>query len=216
MYDLLVECKKGQQPRKLDVKEDPDKGIFVKDLQQVIVTSIPEMERAMNFGSANRKTASTDMNAASSRSHSIFTIYIETSTLQPDGSQRIRAGKLNLVDLAGSERLSKTGATGDTAKEGAKINLSLTALGNVISSLVDGKSQHIPYRTSKLTRLLQDSLGGNTKTIMIAACSPADYNYEETLSTLRYASRAKAIKNKPKVNEDPKDAQLKQYEEEIK
>jgi kinesin family protein 3/17 len=89
-------------------------------------------------------------------------------------------------------------------------------LGNVISSLVDGKSQHIPYRDSKLTRLLQDSLGGNTKTVMIAACSPADYNYEETLSTLRYAARAKAIKNKPKVNEDPKDALLKQYEEEIK
>lgn len=92
----------------------------------------------------------------------------------------------------------------------------MTALGNVISSLVDGKSQHIPYRDSKLTRLLQDSLGGNTKTVMIAACSPADYNYEETLSTLRYAARAKAIKNKPKVNEDPKDALLKQYEEEIK
>lgn len=100
-------------------------------------------------------------------------------------------------------------------KEGIKINLSLTALGNVISSLVDGKSKHIPYRDSKLTRLLQDSLGGNTKTVMIAACSPADYNYEETLSTLRYAARAKAIKNKPTVNEDPKDALLKQYEEEI-
>lgn len=100
-------------------------------------------------------------------------------------------------------------------KEGIKINLSLTALGNVISSLVDGKSSHIPYRDSKLTRLLQDSLGGNTKTVMIAAISPADYNYDETISTLRYASRAKSIKNKPKVNEDPKDALLKQYEEEI-
>jgi kinesin family member 17 len=118
--------------------------------------------------------------------------------------------------LAGSERSSKTGATGATLKEGIKINLSLTALGNVISSLVDSKSQHIPYRDSKLTRLLQDSLGGNTKTVMIAAVSPADYNYEETLSTLRYAARAKAIKNKPRVNEDPKDALLKEYEEEIK
>ena len=116
---------------------------------------------------------------------------------------------INLVDLAGSERIAKTGASGDTAKEGAKINLSLTALGNVISALVDGKSQHIPYRTSKLTRLLQDSLGGNTKTVMMAACSPADYNYDETCGTLRYASRAKAIKNKPVVNEDPKDALLK-------
>lgn len=117
--------------------------------------------------------------------------------------------------MAGSERSSKTGATGQTLKEGIKINLSLTALGNVIGALVDGKSDHIPYRDSKLTRLLQDSLGGNTKTVMIAAISPADYNYEETLSTLRYASRAKAIKNKPKVNEDPKDALLKEYENEI-
>lgn len=101
-------------------------------------------------------------------------------------------------------------------KEAAKINLSLSALGNVISALVDGKTQHIPYRDSKLTRLLQDSLGGNTKTIMIAAISPASDNYQETLSTLRYASRAKFIKNKPIINEDPKDALLRQYAEQIK
>ena len=101
-------------------------------------------------------------------------------------------------------------------KEATKINLSLSALGNVISALVDGRQSHIPYRDSKLTRLLQDSLGGNTKTVMMAAISPADYNLEETLSTLRYASRAKSIKNKPRVNEDPKDALLKQYEDEIK
>ena len=169
----------------------------------------------MIFGTSNRKTASTNMNQDSSRSHSLFTIYIETGE-DVDGEQRIKAGKLNLVDLAGSERSSKTGATGQTLKEGIKINLSLTALGNVISTLVDGKSTHVPYRDSKLTRLLQDSLGGNTKTVMIAALSPADYNYEETFSTLRYAARAKAIKNKPKVNEDPKDALLKQYEDEIK
>lgn len=216
VYDLLTEVKRGKEPTKLDIKESPDLGIFVKDLQKIICKSIPDMERCMNIGTNNRKTASTNMNSESSRSHSIFTIYFENSTIQEDGSQRITAGKLNLVDLAGSERTSKTGATGQTLKEGTKINLSLTALGNVISSLVDGKSQHIPYRTSKLTRLLQDSLGGNTKTVMMAACSPADYNYEETLSTLRYASRAKAIKNKPTVNEDPKDALLKQYEDEIK
>ncbi len=101
-------------------------------------------------------------------------------------------------------------------KEAAKINLSLSALGNVISALVAGEKNHIPYRDSKLTRLLQDSLGGNTKTVMIAALSPADFNYDETLSTLRYASRAKSIKNKPVINEDPKDALLKQYEDEIK
>jgi kinesin family protein 3/17 len=98
-------------------------------------------------------------------------------------------------------------------KEATKINLSLSALGNVISALVDGKTHHIPYRDSKLTRLLQDSLGGNTKTIMIAAVSPANYNHDETLSTLRYASRAKFIQNKPKVNEDPKDALLREYME---
>ena len=123
---------------------------------------------------------------------------------------------MNLVDLAGSERQSKTQAEGIRLKEATKINLSLSALGNVISALVDAKSSHIPYRDSKLTRLLQDSLGGNTKTVMIAAISPSDFNYDETLSTLRYASRAKAIKNQPRVNEDPKDALLKEYEEEIK
>lgn len=99
--------------------------------------------------------------------------------------------------------------------EAKAINVSLSALGNVIKALVDGSVQHIPYRDSKLTRLLQDSLGGNTKTVMMAALSPADFNYEETLSTLRYADRAKSIKNKPKINQDPKDALLKQYETEI-
>ena len=153
-----------------------------------------------------------DMNEHSSRSHSIFLINVKQENLE---NQKKLSGKLYLVDLAGSERQSKTHATGDRLKEANKINLSLSALGNVISALVDGKSKHIPYRTSKLTRLLQDSLGGNTKTVMIAALSPADYNFDETLSTLRYASRAKNIQNKPTVNEDPKDALLKQYEDEI-
>ena len=203
--------------KKLDVKEDKDKGIYVRGLTSVIVKSIPEIEKkTMLAGTKNRKVGETAMNKDSSRSHSIFTIYIETAEDWTDGNQRFRAGKLNLVDLAGSERQSKTNATGDRLKEAQKINLSLSALGNVISALVDGKSTHIPYRDSKLTRLLQDSLGGNTKTVMIAAVSPADYNYDETLSTLRYASRAKNIKNKPKVNEDPKDALLRQYEDEIK
>lgn len=132
------------------------------------------------------------------------------------GKDHLRAGKLNLVDLAGSERQSKTGATGERLKEATKINLSLSALGNVISALVDGRCKHIPYRDSKLTRLLQDSLGGNTKTLMVACLSPADNNYDETLSTLRYANRAKNIKNKPHINEDPKDALLREYQEEIK
>lgn len=176
---------------KHEVKEDPDKGIYVNNLTNVIVKSIPEIEKIMNAGMRHRKVGQTAMNDQSSRSHSIFTIYIETSVMLPDGNQKIKAGKLNLVDLAGSERQSKTKAEGTRLKEAQKINLSLSALGNVISALVDGKSKHIPYRDSKLTRLLQDSLGGNTKTVMIAAVSPADYNYDETLSTLRYASRAK-------------------------
>lgn len=211
ILDLL-----GNTIKKLDIKEDKDKGIYVKGLTSVIVKSIPEIEKTMLAGSKNRKVGETSMNKDSSRSHTIFTIYIETAEDMDDGNQRFKAGKLNLVDLAGSERQSKTNATGDRLKEAQKINLSLSALGNVISALVDGRSTHIPYRDSKLTRLLQDSLGGNTKTVMIAALSPADYNYDETLSTLRYASRAKNIKNKPTINEDPKDALLRQYEEEIK
>lgn len=115
----------------------------------------------------------------------------------------------------GSERQSKTGATGQRLKEATKINLSLSTLGNVISALVDGKSTHIPYRNSKLTRLLQDSLGGNSKTVMVANVGPADYNYDETISTLRYATRAKSIKNHAIINEDPKDALLRQYQKEI-
>lgn len=138
----------------------------------------------MEKGAKNRTTAYTEMNADSSRSHSLFLIQIESEE-NVKGESVFKAGKLNLVDLAGSERQSKTMATGTRLEEAKKINLSLTALGNVISCLVDGKSAHIPYRDSKLTRLLQDSLGGNTKTVMIAACSPADYNYDETISTLR-------------------------------
>lgn len=132
------------------------------------------------------------------------------------GQDHLRAGKLNLVDLAGSERQSKTGATGERLREATKINLSLSALGNVISALVDGRSKYVPYRDSKLTRLLQDSLGGNTRTLMVACLSPADSNYEESLCTLRYANRAKNIQNRPCINEDPKDALLREYQEEIK
>ena len=205
----------GQRNESLKIKEDPDRGIYVQDLTQVICKSVPDLQRLLDAGCKNRKTGETAMNKDSSRSHSIFTIYIETSETGPTGETTFKVGKMNLVDLAGSERQSKTHATGDRLKEANQINLSLSALGNVISALVDGKSKHIPYRTSKLTRLLQDSLGGNTKTVMIAALSPADYNFDETLSTLRYASRAKNIQNKPTVNEDPKDALLKQYEDEI-
>lgn len=140
--------------QKLDLKEDPDKGVFVKDLNQIIVKSIAEIESYMDRGTANRKTGETAMNKDSSRSHSIFTIYVETAETNAAGEQTIKAGKLNLVDLAGSERQSKTQATGARLKEATKINLSLSALGNVIKALVEGKSNHVPYRDSKLTRLL--------------------------------------------------------------
>ncbi|KIZ06247.1 kinesin family member 3B [Monoraphidium neglectum] len=207
---------------KLELKESPDRGVYVKDLMQFVVKGVPEISSVLQVGKKNRVVGATMMNQDSSRSHSIFSITIETTERIAPGAQaaaaadgHIRVGKLNLVDLAGSERQSKTGATGDRLKEGIKINLSLTALGNVISALVDGKSSHIPYRDSKLTRLLQDSLGGNTKTVMVANVGPADWNYDETLSTLRYANRAKNITNKPRINEDPKDAMLRQFQDEI-
>ena len=207
------------QSRTCDLKEDPDKGVYVKDLTSFVVKGVGEINNVLKVGKKNRSVGATLMNADSSRSHSIFTITVECSQRRAgdpsDAEPHITVGKLNLVDLAGSERQAKTGSTGDRLKEATKINLSLSALGNVISALVDGKSSHIPYRDSKLTRLLQDSLGGNTKTVMIANLGPADYNFDETMSTLRYANRAKNIKNKPKINEDPKDAMLREFQEEI-
>ena len=207
------------QSRTCDLKEDPDKGVYVKDLTSFVVMGVGEINNVLKVGKKNRSVGATLMNADSSRSHSIFTITVECSQRRAgdpsDAEPHITVGKLNLVDLAGSERQAKTGSTGDRLKEATKINLSLSALGNVISALVDGKSSHIPYRDSKLTRLLQDSLGGNTKTVMIANLGPADYNFDETMSTLRYANRAKNIKNKPTINEDPKDAMLREFQEEI-
>eukprot|EP01116_Phalansterium_solitarium_P004861 TRINITY_DN1604_c0_g1_i3.p1 TRINITY_DN1604_c0_g1~~TRINITY_DN1604_c0_g1_i3.p1 ORF type:complete len:359 (-),score=67.23 TRINITY_DN1604_c0_g1_i3:152-1228(-) len=167
---------------KLEVKEHPEKGVYVKDLSQSLVKTVQEMDQVMRWGNNNRSVGETKMNATSSRSHSIYTIVLEMSEPSPDGGKPLmRKGKLNLVDLAGSERQSKTGAEGERLTEATKINLSLSALGNVISALVDGKSKHIPYRDSKLTRLLQDSLGGNSKTVMVANMGPADWNYDETL-----------------------------------
>ncbi|XP_018429368.1 PREDICTED: kinesin-like protein KIF3C [Nanorana parkeri] len=209
--DLL--CK--DQNKKLELKENPESGVYIKDLSSFVTKNVKEIEHVMNLGNQARSVACTNMNEHSSRSHTIFVITIECSELGVDGQEHIRVGKLNLVDLAGSERQSKTGVNGDRPKEASKINLSLSALGNVISALVDGRSTHIPYRDSKLTRLLQDSLGGNAKTIMVATLGPASHHYEETLSTLRFANRAKNIKNKPKINEDPKDTLLREFQEEI-
>ncbi|XP_041859765.1 kinesin-like protein KIF3B [Melanotaenia boesemani] len=203
------------QMHRLELRERPDTGVYVKDLSSFVTKSVREIEHVMNVGNQNRSVGATNMNEHSSRSHAIFVITVECSELGVDGENHIRVGKLNLVDLAGSERQTKTGAQGERLKEATKINLSLSALGNVISALVDGRSSHIPYRDSKLTRLLQDSLGGNARTVMVANIGPASYNVEETLTTLRYANRAKNIKNKPRINEDPKDALLREFQEEI-
>ena len=215
IYNEEVRDLLGDSSKKLEVRENPKKGTFVKDLTYVTIKDTDDTEKCLNKGNKNRHVGHTSMNDQSSRSHSLFTVYLEIEEKGGDGNGRIKSGKLNLVDLAGSERVGKTNATGQTFDEGKKINLSLTALGNVIDALSSNR-KHIPYKDSKLTRLLADSLGGNTKTVMFANVSPASYNYEETIGTLRYASRAKLIKNAPKVNEDPKDALLRKYEEEIK
>lgn len=200
--------------KKLDLK-DKDTGVYVKDLSTFVVKSPDDLMDVFTEGNLNRHVGRTNMNEHSSRSHSVFTITVESSEIKEDGKPHIKVGKLNIVDLAGSERQSKTGAVGERLKEATKINLSLSTLCHVISSLVDPKCTYIPYRDSKLTRILQDSLGGNTKTVMIANCGPADYNVDETISTLRYASRAKNIENKPRINEDPKDAMIREFHDEI-
>ena len=138
---------------KLDLKEGKDVGVYVKDLQSIVIKEAEEMDKLMAFGNKNRSVGATLMNETSSRSHSIFTLTVEASHKDNHGEEHIRVGKLNLVDLAGSERQTKTGASGDRLKEASKINLSLSALGNVISALVDGKSTHIPYRDSKVKEL---------------------------------------------------------------
>ena len=211
----------------LELKEHPESGVHVRGLTSCVVRSPAELSDVLAAGRRNRATGATLMNATSSRSHAIFTVTVETSGGGGGGLEgavggppaTIRAGRLHMVDLAGSERQSKTGAAGARLREATKINLSLSALGNVISALADGGGRggggHIPYRDSKLTRLLQDSLGGNARTLMIAAVGPASEHSDESLSTLRYAARAKHIRNAPRVNEDPKDAMLREFQNEI-
>ena len=213
--DLLVPAK---EQRHLELKEHPETGVYVNGIKKFMAKNADELNKLMSQGNKNRAVGSTNMNEQSSRSHAIFTIRIECQQTYEDGTSHVRVGKLNLVDLAGSERQSKTGASGERLKEATKINLSLSTLGNVISALVDprrGDNGFIPYRNSKLTRLLQDSLGGNSKTLMIANVGPSKYNTDETMSTLRYANNAKKIKNKAKINEDPKDAILRKLQIEI-
>ena len=197
--------------KSLELREAEHCGVFVPNLHSVLCKNVDEMIDVMNKGNKNRTVGKTNMNEHSSRSHAIFMIKIEMCDLE---TNKVNVGKLNLIDLAGSERQSKTGATAERLKEASKINRALSSLGNVISALAEN-SPHIPYRDSKLTRLLQDSLGGNSKTIMIANVGPSEYNYNETLTTLRYAHRAKTIQNKPVKNEDPQDAKLKEYQDEI-
>ncbi|XP_028167735.1 kinesin-like protein KIF3A isoform X3 [Ostrinia furnacalis] len=216
IYNEEVRDLLGNNPHQsLEVKERPDIGVFVKDLTGYVVHNADELEKIMAVGNKNRHIGATAMNTESSRSHAIFSITVESSKKGNDGKVHVKMGKLHLVDLAGSERQSKTQATGTRLKEATKINQSLSVLGNVISALVDGKSTHIPYRNSKLTRLLQDSLGGNSKTVMIATIGPAECNYVETISTLRYANRAKNIENKTHVNSEPGDALLTRFQQEI-
>ncbi|OQV16533.1 Kinesin-like protein KIF3B [Hypsibius exemplaris] len=216
LRDLLRSPKKDKDEvvKKIELKEDVNGIVYAKHLSQYQLKSFHHMEKMMERGQSNRSVGATDMNEYSSRSHAIFVINIECGHIGPDGKEHVRVGKLNLVDLAGSEKQSKANSSGERFKEATQINLSLSTLGKVITSLVE-KAPHIPYRDSKLTRLLQDSLGGNSKTIMVANVGPASYNIEETLSTLRYANRAKNIKNTPHINEDPKDAKLREYLDEL-
>lgn len=188
----------------LQMREDLKKGVYVENLTEVETTSARDVMQQLLEGAANRKVAATNMNLASSRSHSVFTCVIE-STWESQGVIHHRFARLNLVDLAGSERQKSSGAEGERLKEATNINKSLSTLGLVIMNLVsisNGKSLHVPYRDSKLTFLLQDSLGGNSKTIIIANISPSVCSSLETLSTLKFAQRAKFIKNNAIVNED--------------
>eukprot|EP00288_Rhodomonas_lens_P002224 CAMPEP_0177731524 /NCGR_PEP_ID=MMETSP0484_2-20121128/22603_1 /TAXON_ID=354590 /ORGANISM="Rhodomonas lens, Strain RHODO" /LENGTH=972 /DNA_ID=CAMNT_0019244655 /DNA_START=136 /DNA_END=3050 /DNA_ORIENTATION=- len=205
----------------LKVRMNPKSGVEVVGLTEWPVASYKEIDERIETATKNRTVAATNMNATSSRAHTVVTItytQLEINAKGP-GKHSEKKAKMNLVDLAGSERAESTGATGDRLKEGAAINLSLTMLGNVITALAE-KSNHpkknvlVPYRESKLTCILQDALGGNAKTIMICALSPADINFDETLGTLRYADRAKQIKNKPKVNVDPTEALIQQLKAE--
>ncbi|XP_068795434.1 kinesin-like protein KIF28 [Struthio camelus] len=201
VIDLLSKTRK---PGGLKIREDQQQGFYVDGLKLVPCDNYAQIERLMEQGNKMRTTATTTMNATSSRSHMVITIQFKQIFLDEAVTKQ---SVINLVDLAGSERQKSSGSEKDRLKEGTRVNLSLTTLGNVISALAEGatgkKVLHIPYRDSVLTKLLQSALGGNSRTIMIAAVSPADICYEETLSTLRYAERTKKIRNKAVVNASP-------------
>ena len=216
--DLLNPSNKGN----LKVREHPSTGPYVEDLAKLVVRSFEEIENLMDEGNKARTVAATNMNETSSRSHAVFTLTLTQKRHDAETSMDSeKVSRISLVDLAGSERATSTGATGARLKEGAEINRSLSTLGRAIAALADvtaGKKKNasmVPYRDSVLTWLLKDSLGGNSMTAMIAAISPADINFEETLSTLRYADSAKRIKNHAIVNEDPNARMIRELKEEL-
>ncbi|XP_060932109.1 kinesin-like protein KIF21A isoform X3 [Limanda limanda] len=235
VLDLFDSVRDTKQKSHIKIHEDATGGIYTVGVTTRTVSSEAEMIQCLKLGALSRTTASTQMNVQSSRSHAIFTIHLcqvrvcasdnqenETDNKVSNGNSELDeyetlTAKFHFVDLAGSERLKRTGATGDRAKEGISINCGLLALGNVISALGDrGKrSAHVPYRDSKLTRLLQDSLGGNSQTVMIACSSPSDRDFMETLNTLKYANRARNIKNKVMVNQDKASQQISALRTEI-
>lgn len=199
LYDLLS----GEEDtQKLKIYEDVNRkgSVIIGNSEELTVTNKNEIYQILRKGSTKRQKASTLLNACSSRSHTIFTITVHIKDSSIDGEELVKVGKLNLVDLAGSENIGRSGATDKRAREASNINQSLLTLGRVITCLGE-KASHVPYRESKLTRLLKDSLGGRTKTSIIATISPNLEDYEDTLSTLDYAQRAKKITNKPEVNQ---------------
>ncbi|XP_045402125.1 kinesin-like protein KIF1B isoform X1 [Lemur catta] len=215
--DLLNPKNKGN----LRVREHPLLGPYVEDLSKLAVTSYTDIADLMDAGNKARTVAATNMNETSSRSHAVFTIVFTQKKHDSETNLSTeKVSKISLVDLAGSERADSTGAKGTRLKEGANINKSLTTLGKVISALAEvskkkKKTDFIPYRDSVLTWLLRENLGGNSRTAMVAALSPADINYDETLSTLRYADRAKQIKCNAVINEDPNAKLVRELKEEV-
>ncbi|XP_071533694.1 kinesin-like protein KIF21A isoform X3 [Panulirus ornatus] len=213
IIDLFEPNFRGSSKSGIRIHEDAGGGIYVTGITTRTVTSLEETMQCLRAGALSRTTGSTNMNTQSSRSHAIFTLLVKQQRISPEQDDENTEGipefetltaKFHFVDLAGSERLKRTGATGERAREGISINCGLLALGNVISALGDisKRASHVPYRDSKLTRLLQDSLGGNSRTLMIACISPSDTDFMETLNTLKYANRARNIKNKVTVNQD--------------
>ncbi|XP_005354381.1 kinesin-like protein KIF21A isoform X18 [Microtus ochrogaster] len=235
LFDTTRDIDAKNKKSNIRIHEDSTGGIYTVGVTTRTVNTEPEMMQCLKLGALSRTTASTQMNVQSSRSHAIFTIHVCQTRVCPqieaenatdnkmisESSQmnefETLTAKFHFVDLAGSERLKRTGATGERAKEGISINCGLLALGNVISALGDKskRATHVPYRDSKLTRLLQDSLGGNSQTIMIACVSPSDRDFMETLNTLKYANRARNIKNKVMVNQDRASQQINALRSEI-